>query len=150
MTLEIKNPDNLDLDDFCAALIPAMQKYATDVQNQDAGLIESWNEYFRSNDLGWPVDESGNPVAPTVQYIINQWFGHMDWFSSNGAYYIIPDDKLRLNSSEITIDSLARMINYGVLGVAAYRYFDDTLDFVAEQLTDLYNQWAGIEDKEQS
>lgn len=143
MELEVKNPEGLpDIGDFCEYLITEMTDYATDPANQDPGLVAIWNDYFESTDLGWPRNEFGDPVAPTFQYITYQWFSHLDWFESKGSFYIIPDTNLRLNSTDITIDSLAQMINFGVLGVSAYRYFEDILDLVAEEISELYMNWA--------
>mgnify|MGYP004458008657 FL=1 len=39
------------------------------------------------------------------------------------------------------------MINYGVLGTPAYKYFEDVLSHFADNLTDLYIDWAGLEEE---
>lgn len=143
MFLEIDNPNNLvDLGDFCDYLIEEMTEYATNKQNQDSNQVDRWNSYFEATDLGWPLNDRGQPTAPTFQYIVYQWFSHLDWYELKGNYYIVPNTELLLNSTEITIDSLAQMINYGVLGTSAYRYFEDILDYFAENLTDLYLGWV--------
>ena len=148
MFLEVKNPEKVEkIGEFFDYLIAEMTTYATDPLHQDKGQVDIWNSYFESTDLGWPVNDSGQPTAPTFQYIVYQWFSHLDWFETKGNYYIIPNEDLLLNSTEITIDSLAQMINYGVLGTPAYRYFEDVLNHFADNLTDLYIDWAGIEEE---
>lgn len=149
MELEISNPDQLtDLDDFCPALIESMVKFATDPINQNQELVEAWNQYFRDHNLGWAEDPDGNLAVPTFQYIVYQWFSHLTWFQSGTSFYIIPDENLLLNSTEITIDSLARLINYGALDRPRYQFFEEILDFFAEQLTDLYLSWSGLAGEE--
>ena len=148
MELEVQNPNNLEnLGDFCSFLIEQMQIFVEDSSNYDQKLADVWDNYFVSTDLGWPVDSTGNPVAPTFKRIVFLWFSSLEWFEAKGNYYIIPDDELLLNSTELTVDSLARMINFGVLGAAPYKFFDNVLDFFAEHLDELYLKWAGIDEE---
>lgn len=146
MELLVKNPDGLtNIKEFCDRLIISMQEYAGNPSNYDKSLVKTWNDYFEATDLGWPIDETGTPVAPTFERIVDLWFSHLYTMEIKGDYCIVPDVELKLNYTGLTIDSLARMINFGVLGVAPYRFFDDTLDLYAEWVPDLYGEWMAPE-----
>lgn len=144
MYLEIKNPNNLDLKDFCIFLKDKIYDYAMDENNQDKDLIQKWDNYFKENDLGWPKDQIGNPVAPSTKFIISKWFKNLETISTNGSYFLIPSEKIMLNSMEVSVDSLASRINFGVLGVKPYNYFDKVLNEIAARLPDIYEEYLII------
>lgn len=139
--LEIENPDKEDLRDFCIFLKDKIYEYATDENNQNAALIKEWDNFFQSTDLGWPRDMVGNPIAPSTKFIIDSWFKNLKITDIRGSYFLIPDENNLLKMSGISIDSLARRINFGMLGVRAYNYFDEVLEKAAEELPDLYEEY---------
>lgn len=144
MLLEIENPDNYNLDEFCVFVIATMQEYVQNHLSWNNQLAQSWEDYFRSRDLGWTKDAAGQSVCPALRWLVDEWFLSLRWFSLDSSYYIIPDRELKLNSTEITIDSLARLVNFGNLEMAPYRVFEDVLDLFAAYLPKLFVTWSGF------
>lgn len=149
MELVIQNPDGVsNLKEFCERIIKSMQEYVSNSANYNKGLVKTWNDYFESTDLGWLKDETGNPVAPTFERIVDLWFSHLYPLEVKGDYYIIPDADLRLNYTELTVDSLARMINFGVVGAAPYNFFDEVLNLYADWVPGLYEEWMDPDEED--
>lgn len=141
MFLEIKNPDGENLDQFVGWLCDYIQQYADDPVVHQPALDQLWQQYFDENDLGWPVDDAGNPVPPTISYVVDQYFSHLVIARRGEDYIITSDPNLKLGQSQITIDQVASVINYGNLSVPAYPLFDVVFESVADDLMDLYTAW---------
>lgn len=140
MLLEIENPKGKDMSEFCDFVIYLMQEHVNTLK-WDRNLTDMWEDYFRTHDLGWAHDSTGNQVCPTIKWIVHKWFSSLGWYELDSSYYIIPDEDLKLNSTEISVDMLARLVNYGNLELAPYRVIEDVLDQVAEQLPAIWQMW---------
>lgn len=134
MFLKILNPNGLDLSDFCNYLIDEIIEYVDKSQGLDQELANAWTDYFKSTDLGWVKDVAGNSIAPTFEFIIDQYFNNLYFYETDGAYFITSDPNTLLNSTDLTIDSLATMINDGIMSMKAYPYIDQVLNYFADKL----------------
>lgn len=139
MFLKIENPDGIDLSAFCEYLIGEIVDYVDEGTDLDEDLAQNWTDYFKSTDLGWVKDELGNSIAPTFDFIMDQYFDALYFYETDGAYFITSDSNRLLNSTDLTIDSLATMINDGVIGMKAYAYIDQVFNYFAEKLQDYFN-----------
>lgn len=141
MFLKISNPDDLDLDGFCEALIPALRDHANNEENQNKELANVWTEYFKSHDLGWYKDIAGNPITPTFEVIVDLYFSNLIITKVSDGYMIAEDPNILLNYTDIKIDTLATMINDGVLTQKGYPYFENVFDEFAGSLQELYEAY---------
>lgn len=145
MFLKILNPDGLDLSDFCNYLIEEIVNYVDKSTGLSQETADTWTEHFKSVDLGWTKDISGNSISPTFEFIVNQYFDNLYFYETDGAYFITSDSNTLLNSTDLTIDSLATMINDGTIGMKPYPYIDQVFDYFAENLQTYFDAYlAGV------
>ena len=142
MFLRIENPDGLDLSDFCNYLIDLIIDYANNPNNVNTALADKWTEYFNSTDLGWVRDVSDNAISPSFYVIVNLYFDELYYYELNGAYFITSDPNQLLNSTRLTIDSLATMINDGTIGMKGYSYFDQVFNYFAGNLKSIFENYV--------
>ena len=138
MYLRILNPANLDLQEFCEWLIPKIKEYANDESNWNQALVNEWTEYFNKYDLGWSRDVANQPVIPSFAFIVDKYFSSLGIYKMNGSYYILADENILLNYTDITIESLASMINNGTVDKKGYLYFEGVFEYFANNLDNLY------------
>ena len=142
MHLLIKNPNGLDIKEFVNWVADDISTHAKVNAARIPELEEVWDNYFQTTDLGWAKDETGNPSAPTVNYIIHQFFDNLKITQFGQDYDISTDQELKIVGTSLTIDMLASMINFGTLDLPAYNYFDVVFEVYADQLQDLYDYWV--------
>lgn len=141
MYLEIDNPDNLELEAFTNWLRDQIIDYVEDTSTRETSLGNLWSEYFENNDLGWARDESNTPVAPSTDFILNSYFDNLI-INKNGYNYIITvDPNIKVKGTNLTIDALSALINYGTLLVPPYPYIDDIFELFSDRLQEYYNIW---------
>lgn len=141
MHLIIENPDNLDLDKFVGWLCKVIQEMATSGELEDRARATQWDENLASINPGWAEDELGNAIAPTVRYIVSEYFSHLVIGRQGQNYVITVDPSLKLRGTSLTIDSIATLINEGNLSFYPYSYFDQVYDVVASMLKKLFVEW---------
>lgn len=93
------------------------------------------------NDLGWPKDDYDNPVAPTTNFILNNYFDNLIIKKQGNNYIITTDPNIKLRGTNLTVDALSALINYGTLLVPPYPYIDDIFEVFADSLQDYYSLW---------
>ena len=142
MFLRIDNPEGLELQGFCEWLITQIQDRANDSTLWNQGLVDSWSNYFHQFDFGWPRDVANQPLVPSFALIVDSYFSSLKVYKTGGSYYILADENRLLNSTEITIDSLASMINNGTVDMKGYPFFDEIFDFFAENVGDYYSLYV--------
>lgn len=147
MHLLITNPDNLDLEDFVKWVMEDISVQAVSYKYRSRELEEVWNEYFQTTDLGWARDDFGKPIVPTVNYIINQFFDNLRIVVVGSGYDIITDQENSISGTDITIDLLATMMNYGTIDMPSYPYFEAMFERYADLLQSLYDEWVLTEGK---
>lgn len=143
MFLQIENPDGLDLDKFVGWLCKVLSTIPSKGIGREEALEELWNKYFEENDYGWNTDDEGNPVPPSVNYIINQYFDNLVIArqTDDSSYVITTNPNMLLYGTNIRIDTLATMINEGTLTVPPYPYFDNLFEVIANSLQEYYELW---------
>lgn len=149
MFLKLINPEGLDLSDFCNYLIEEIIEYVDNSSGLDQKIADTWTQHFKSVDLGWVKDISGNPIPPTFEFIISQYFDNLYFYETDGAYFITSDPNTLLNSTNISIESLATMINDGTIGMEAYPYIDQVFNYFAANMQTYFNAYlAGVSSKD--
>ncbi len=138
MFLQILNPDNLDLQDFCEWLIPKIKEYANDQNNWNQDLVKEWIKYFNEYDFGWQKDAANQSIVPSFAFIVDKYFSNLGIYKTNGSYYILADENILLNYTNITIESLASMINNGTVDKKGYPFFENTFEYFATNLTNYH------------
>ena len=141
MFLKILNPNNLDLQDFCNWLIPKIKEYANNQSHWNQELVNEWIEYFNKYDFGWSRDVANQPIIPSFAFIVDSYFSNLATYTMNGAYFILANENLLLNYTNITIDSLASMINDGTVDKKGYPYFEDVFQYFADNLPKYFDSY---------
>ena len=141
MYLEIDNPDNLNLEEFVHWLKDQILDYIDDTSTRISRLGNLWSKYFEENDLGWVRDEANNPVPPSADFIITKYFDNLVIKKNGNNYIITVDPSIRIRGTNLTIDALSALINYGTLLVPPYPYIDNVFQIFADNLQDYYNIW---------
>ena len=127
---------------FVDWVLTDIKEAAVGLELRDGELETTWDKYFQETDLGWATDETGSPVPPTVNFIINQYFDNLVVLEESNGYNIITDSAIKLYGTDLTVDSVASLINYGTLSTPPYPYFDLIFELYAEGLPDIYETWA--------
>lgn len=138
MELIVGDPDNIGLYDFTDWLCDVISDFVDDNNLRIPSLEKKWDEFFEKTDMGWQKDDTGNPVPPTVSFIINQYFHNLVIKKKSSDYIITTDSNLFLTGTSLTIDELASIINNGNMGMPAYSYFNDIFQFFADNLSSFY------------
>lgn len=145
MYLEIENPEEMDIAPFAEWLCERLRESAADPATHDPSLETLWSNYFEDNDLGWPRDDSDDPIAPSAGFIIDMYFNNLILQRRGQNIIITVDPTATLRGTSITIDSLAALMNYGTLLTTSYPYFDSIFEAYADNLQEYYDQWAELE-----
>lgn len=138
MFLQILNPSDLDLQDFCEWLIPKIKDYANDSNHWNQELVNEWTNYFNTYDFGWSRDIANQPLVPSFAFIVDSYFSSLGVYKTGGAYFILADENRLLNYTDITIESLASMINNGTVDKKSYPYFEGVFQYFADNLQSYY------------
>lgn len=146
MNLFIEAPKSPEIQDFINWVIESISETAVSPEFRDGELEDMWDKYFQENDLGWAADETGSPAPPTVNFIINQYFNNLVVLEESNGYNIITDSAIKLYGTNLTVDSVASLINYGTLSIPPYPYFDLIFELYAEDLIDMYAEWSQEEE----
>lgn len=141
MYLEIDNPDGLDLQDFSNWIKEQLVDFNDSNNIKSPSLEKEWNKFFEENDLGWPKDDYDNPIAPTTNFILNNYFDNLIVKKQGNNYIITTDPNIKLRGTNLTVDALSALINYGTLLVPPYPYIDDIFEVFADSLQNYYNIW---------
>ena len=139
MFLQISNPDSLELQDFCEWLITHIQNRANDSSLWNQDRVDAWTNYLHQYDFGWSRDVLNQPIVPSFAFIVDSYFSTLKVYKAGGSYYILADENRLLNSTEITVDSLASMINNGTVDMKGYPFFDEVFSFFAEHIEDYFS-----------
>lgn len=151
MHLEIENPEGLELDAFAAWLCQQIINSVKDPGTHDQSLEKLWDDYFQENDLGWARDETGQPIPPSTAFIIKSYFDNLVATHDGNNINITVDSAVRIRRTNLTVEALAALINYGTLLVPPYPHFDSVFDAFAANLQDYYDTWrASSEDSSNS
>lgn len=149
MHLIIENPEGLDLDKFMGWLCVQIRDLAISQDLGDKDREKAWNEYLASEDFGWARDETGNPVAPTVAYIINGYFNNLGIGRQGQDYVISIKSDVKLKGTLQTINAIASLINDGNLSMAPYPYFESIFETIGRSIDGLYALWLSSEGSEE-
>lgn len=133
MQLEIENSDNIDLKDFCEYLCTKLFIYAKTYDTSNSVLSGKWDDYITTLYRG--------EKHPTVQDIFQQYFSNIIYFSIGNNYVLQCDRNVKLKGFNESVDTLARLINYGTLDMQKYPVFDNVLDYFASNLDVFYTAW---------
>ena len=144
MYLRIGNPDNLDLEEFAYWLKDQILDFINDESIKDIELENLWSKFFEENDLGWARDEFGNPTPPTINHLLNIYFNNLIIKKQENDYLITNDSNIKLRNTNLTIDALTALMNYGTLAVPPYPYIDDVFQAFENNLQTYYNIWLEI------
>ena len=136
--LVIKNPDKLELTAFCKFLITQLKARAADTSKLNQKIVKNWNDYLteKFKDFNTQI---------TVVNIINQYFNNLiiQKDSTDNSYTILCNKNIKYPIINIPIDTLANMINEGVIDMARYNVFDEIYKDIKIQVPILYNLWRG-------
>ena len=135
MYLEIINPDNLDLDNFSTYLCAKLSVYSKDEGWFIPELSILWDEYFQ--ELYKEAD-----TRPTVKDIFQAYFSNLVYIKDKKNYIIKVDKNAKIEGIDATIESLAKIVNFGTLDMPRYNIFDRLFDFTALRLPSLYEEWS--------
>ena len=141
MYLEIENPDNLELEEFAYWLKDQVIDYVDTENTRNTILGKLWSEYFQENDLGWAKDDSDTPIAPSADFIISSYFDNLIVKKNGNNYIITVDPSIKVGNTNLTVDALSALINYGTLSLPPYPYIDDVFQVFANNLQDYYELW---------
>ncbi len=137
MELEIINKDNLDLYDFCIWLEDELFNYLN--SNIDDRQLDRFDNYINENLQINFIDKL--PRFLKSRDILLSAFKNLD-IRKQGKSYIIDIDPLKFipNTNAKFID-IVRLINYGNMEINGYPIIDNTFDYFANNLQDLYQQY---------
>lgn len=135
MRLIIKNPDKINLDDFCEYLIRIMQIYSSDISGLNAKLIAQWNEYLK---VVFPEQHLD------VKRVLKDFFKNQDYIIQNGNYIIGVDKNIKIPTTDISIERVAQTIEEGNLDIKGYDIFTQVYQKISNNIVTLYENWAGM------
>lgn len=136
MELEIRNPNNLKLDEFIYdSLIPTIQEYV--VSRIDNSRLIKIEEYLNSLN----ISEYKRYISAR-DMIIAAVYNLKSTKQPDNSYIISIDSAQTAPNIRAKIIDIAQLINYGSLSTPAYPIFDDTFLFFADRLNDLYNKYS--------
>ena len=144
MFLEIDCDDPIGAYDFAVWIVNDIREFASDNDLRNYSLEEYWDNYFQNNDFGWYRDGVGDSVVPTVNFIINAYFSNLIIIKKDKSLVITVDPNIKINQTDVPIELLATIINYGTLTETPYPYFDYVFDLYAENIDNLYSTWVGL------
>lgn len=131
MQLIVINSEKEDLKQFCKYLISIIQKrlqLSINKQKLDARNY-IFEKYKDSKRLNW-------------FQIINQAIKNLYFYQlPNQDYCITINKKILAYGTNITIESLARTLEYGKLGMKPYPIFNPVFDTIAKEISDLYEEY---------
>ncbi len=137
MELEIINKNNLDLYDFCIWLEDKLFNYLN--SSIDDRQLDRFDDYINKNIQINFIDKL--PRFLKSRNILLSAFKNLD-VRKQGKSYIIGIDPLKFipNTNAKFID-IIRLINYGNMEINGYPIIDNTFDYFANNLQDLYQQY---------
>lgn len=133
MYLLINNPENLNLDEFCADVCAKLYISCEDEAWYIPAMRQYWDKYLAQ--IYRQVDH-----CPTVKEVFEAYFKNLKFTQEGLAYIITVNPTVKLKNIDATVETLANLINYGTLDMPAYPLFDDVFDQVAEEITTLQEQ----------
>lgn len=132
MTLEIENPEQLELDDFItSSLIPKIQE--SFVKEIDKVKLIPINEYINKLNIstfGVYINAADILIAAVYNLIYTK--------QPSGNYIISIDSNQIAPNTRAKIIDIAQLVNYGTLSTPAYPIFDEVFSFFATRLNNLY------------
>lgn len=149
MHLLIENPDNLDIKDFVEWIMKEISSQALSNRYRKLEVEKLWDEYFNSVDFGWRRDEFGKQIVPTVNFIINQFFTNLRIYVVGNNFDITVDPEVKIMGTDISVENLATVMNYGTLDMQPYGYFELMFELFGKSIQDLYDEWI-LTDKKMS
>ena len=142
MYLEIDNPEGLEIKEFASWMIEQIKEFVKLKSAREPSLESLWDNYLTTNDLGWVRDEFDEPICPSVDFIINSFFNNLIIKDQGQNKIITIDPAVKVRGTNLTIEMLASLINYGTLLVPPYPYFDSVFQVFADDLQYYYEEWA--------
>lgn len=137
MNLEIKNIENLDLDEFCEYLIERMQEYI--VTSIDERQLERFDEYLNNTDtIRFTGGRKGYISAKEI--LINSTYNLITKKVDNEYNIEIDKNKYIYNTNAKFID-IVKLINYGNLSLAPYPIYDRMMNEFAENIQELWDDF---------
>lgn len=130
MELELKNDNNLELDDFCNWLILEMRKYMS--SSLDYGKLIPFNNYINDSDINaikWNDKDKAYTIS--VRELTLWAFDYMVVKKEGNDYIIKFDNNALIPDTSTKIIDIIKLINYGNLTLFAYPIFDEMTDFFA-------------------
>lgn len=137
MNLLIDNKDKLNLDQFCIWLIDFMQKHI--LEFIDEKRLVPFDDYINTNNIiRWHFKEE-RPIK-TKDIIIGSLY-NLEVNKINNKYNIVINPNSYIPNSYSRYIDLARLVNYGNLQLAPYHLFDEFMQYFADNITVLYNEY---------
>ena len=135
MRLGIKNPDKLDLDDFCSYLLRYLQR----------DLIASIDpmKCMARDDILDKINAKqfdGKKIQIDTKTLLEQGILSLKWQKdSQKNYEIVFDTKQTVYNSDVPIERVMRLIEYGTEGVTPLPFFKPMFEAFAKNLQEWYN-----------
>ena len=132
MTLYIKNPDGLPLEEFISlVLIPSIQRTFIDaIDNKRLYLIEKYINSLKISENNKYIDLRSILISAIYNLVYKR--------TLDGNYIITIDATQKAVDISAKIIDIAHMVNYGTLSTPAYPIFDDVFSYFSDKLRDLY------------
>lgn len=142
MNLIIKNPDGLDLTNFCNWLISIMQEYMS--KNIEEKKLVQWDNYLNNiiklkstDNITRAISSKNILVASTYNLIVKK---------SNSQYEIALDPNTNIPNYYAKFIDIIKLINYGNINTQPYPIYDYMMDFMADKLIDYYQIYNELEE----
>lgn len=104
---------------------------------------ETFDEFFNSEDFKKKFDISSEVITSDIIKIA---FNNFRISQFSDYFLIFIDQNLKLSRiNNLTIDQLCRLINYGTADIAGWPIFEDTFQYIKDNIDSLYETYkAGI------
>lgn len=135
MKLIINNPDRLDLDEFCEWLLPKVQEEL--LVRISPAKCQKRDEDIANSGV---VQYVGTTRVVPTETLIKQAIISLKWDKlPNGTYELSISKRMMVYGSTTTIDTIARLIEYGTEKITPMPLFRPVFKTFEEMIQEWYN-----------
>lgn len=143
MNLIIKNPDNLDLYNFCEWLIKQMQKYIQEYI--EPNKLIAWDDYL-NNKIKLKTTDGSLRLISSKDILISGSYNLIIKQTTN-QYEITINPNVNIPNYYAKFIDIIKLINYGNINIQPYPIYDYMTDFIANNLIDYYHIYNEMEEE---
>lgn len=140
MSLTLDNKENINFNSFVNYITLKIRTWI--LNNVNYTELKRWNDFFRSNDLGWPK-YNGKTIIPSAQDIIAGSAYHLKYKRNQNSYTIEIDPKAKIKDTNLNYATFASLINYGNLSMPAYPIFTKAFQYADDNLSLFVKEFFG-------